>query len=387
MKKRKVCIFTGTRAEYGLLKPLIDELLKEKLFDIQLIISGMHLSPEFGLTHKEIDLQGIDEIEKVEILLSSDTPIGVSKAMGLGMISFSEALDRLKPDLLIGLGDRFELFSIASTANVFNIPFAHIHGGELTFGAFDESFRHAITKMSHLHFTSTEEYRKRVIQMGEEPKRVFNVGALGIDNIKKMKLLSKTEIEKILGTTLTKPTFLITFHPETKVDNSVHNFNELLNALNEITEAKLIFTLPNADTGGRKLIKLVKTFVEKNKDRAFAFTNLGQLKYLSLMKYSDIVIGNSSSGILEAPTFKVPTVNIGKRQEGRMRAESVIDVPAQKKAIKKAIQKALDKNFRGKMKNVKNPYGNGKTAEKILKIIKRTDFENLSNKKFYDIKC
>lgn len=384
---RKICFITGTRAEYGLLKPLIDEFIDDDDFEVQIIATGMHLSPEFGLTYKEIENDGLKINEKIEILLSSDSRIGVSKAMGLALISFAEAYERLQPDLLVGLGDRFELFAAVAAANVANIPVAHLHGGELTFGAFDEGFRHSITKMSHLHFTSTEEYRKRVIQMGEHPKSVFNVGALGIDNIRKMKLLSKDELEKVLEIKLSTPSFLVTFHPETRLQNSKKSFNELLNAFNEIENAQIIFTLPNADSGGRALIKLINEFVKKNKNRALAFTNLGQMKYLSLMKYVDGVIGNSSSGIIEALSFKIGTVNIGNRQKGRISPENVINVYANKSEIKKAINFILSDEFLTKIKNVKNPFGDGKTAQRIKKIITKSDFEKLKNKEFYDSPC
>ncbi len=382
---RKICFITGTRAEYGLLKPLIEEFINDETFEVQIIATGMHLSPEFGLTYREIEKDGFLINEKIEILLSSDTRIGVSKAMGLALISFAEAFERLKPDLLVGLGDRFELFSAVSAANVINIPVAHLHGGELTFGAFDEAFRHAITKMSHLHFTSTKEYRERVIQLGEKPKTVFNIGALGIDNIRKIKLLSKIELENLLNLKLSKPSFLVTFHPETHSESSNKDFMELLKAFNELGNVQIIFTLPNADSGGRELVKLINEFVSKSKNRAYAFTNLGQLKYLSLMKYVDGVIGNSSSGIIETPSFKIGTIDIGDRQKGRIRSESVVNVNSIKKEIVEAIKLILSKEFKQKINKVKNPYGDGKTSQRIKKIISKTNFKSLLNKEFYDL--
>ena len=384
--KRKICIFTGTRAEYGLLKPLIDELKLEKTIELQLIITGMHLSPEFGMTVNEISLEGFGKVEKVEILLSSDTAVGVSKAMGLGMISFAEALERLKPDLLIGLGDRFELFAVVSAALINRIPVAHIHGGELTYGAYDDSFRHAITKMSHLHFTATEEYRRRVIQLGENPKTVFNVGALGLDNIRKMKLLSLKELEKSILFKLDKPFFVVTFHPVTLEKNSSeHLMKELLAALDEFIDYKIIFTKPNADNDGRIIIKLIDDYVKKNLNRAIAFESLGQLRYLSALKYAELMIGNSSSGIIEMPFFKKSTINIGDRQKGRIFSNSVIQCGAKKNEIVEAVKKGLDQEFRKSFRNEINIYGRGNTARKIKSILLRTDFSNLLKKEFYDL--
>lgn len=386
LKKKRICIFTGTRAEYGLLKPLIDELKVEKTIELQIIISGMHLSPEFGMTVNEISLEGFSEVEKVEILLSSDTVVGVSKAMGLAMISFSEALEGLKPDLLIGLGDRFELFSAVSAALVAKIPVAQIHGGELTLGAFDDSFRHAITKMSHLHFTSTEEYRRRVIQLGENPKTVFNVGALGLDNINKMKLLSKKELESSLKFSLDNPCFVVTFHPVTlEKQTSEKQIKELLQALDEFKSYKIIFTKANADNDGRIINKLIDEYVSKNSDRAAAYFSLGQLRYLSALKYSEMMIGNSSSGIIEMPFFKKPTINIGDRQKGRIFPKSVIQCETIKKEIVVAVKKGLDKRFRKVFENEVNLYGCGDTSQKIKNILLRTDFSKLRKKEFYDL--
>ena len=386
MKKRKICIFTGTRAEYGLLKPLIDELKDEKTIELQLIISGMHLSPEFGMTVNEISLDAFSEVEKVEILLSSDTCVGVSKAMGLGMISFAEALERLKPDLLVGLGDRFELFSAVSAALVAKIPVAHIHGGELTLGAFDDSFRHAITKMSHLHFTSTEKYRNRVIQLGENPKTVFNTGALGLDNIKKMKLLSKNELEIELNFRLDKPYFIVTFHPVTLENQTSKNqVAEMLSALIEFKDYKIIFTKANSDNDGRIINNLVDEFVSNNSDRATSYFSLGQLRYLSTLKYSEMMIGNSSSGIIEMPFFKKPTINIGDRQKGRIFSESIIQCEPNKEEIVDAVKKGLDKRFIKNIASEKDIYGNGKAAKEIKKILLETNYSKLIKKIFYDL--
>lgn len=386
--KIKICIFTGSRAEYGLLESLIEELKKEESVELQMLITGMHLSPEFGLTYKEINTEDISKIEKVEILLSSDTPVSICKAMGLGLISFSEALDRLKPDIFIGLGDRFELLSAVSACQVLGIPVAHIHGGEETIGAIDNAFRHSITKMSHLHFVSTEEYKKRIIQMGEDPKRVFNVGAIGLDNLKRLKLLSKDVLEKEIGFKIETPTILVTYHPETISNKSEKDFGEILKALDYFDNLKIIFTKPNADTYGRIIIKMIDDFVEKNLHRSCCFASLGQLKYLSCMKYVDGILGNSSSGIIEAPSFKIGTINIGDRQKGRVKANSIIDCKPIFSEIKKAIKIIISKEFKDSIKSIKNPYepSDGKMASnKIKKILLKYNFKDLK-KKFFDIK-
>jgi GDP/UDP-N,N'-diacetylbacillosamine 2-epimerase (hydrolysing) len=386
---KKICIFTGTRAEYGLLKPLIDELIPEESVHLQLIITGMHLSPEFGYTFDEIDTYGIDEFEKVEILLSSDSPVGVSKAMGLGMISFAETLQRFRPDLLIGLGDRFELLSVVAAATVLSIPVAHLHGGELTEGAIDESFRHAITKMSHFHFASTEVYKNRIMQMGENPEYVFNVGAIGLDNLKTMDLLSKEKLEKEIGFKITENTALVTFHPVTTEPNSAQlQFSELLKALSEIDDFRVIFTKPNADASGRAIIKLIDDYVRVNPDHAISFFSMGHLKYLSVLKYVSYVIGNSSSGIIEAPSLKTLTVNIGDRQKGRVKAESIIDCNPVSKDIKTAIEKASEPELKMNLNIFKNPYeiSDGFTSKRIKEIILSASNIGLTKKKFFDLK-
>lgn len=383
--KKKICIITGSRAEYGLLKPLIDELNEEKKFKVQIIATGMHLSPEFGLTYKEIENDGLEIDEKIEILLSSDTTIGVSKAMGLALISFAEAFQRLKPDLIIGLGDRFELFAAVSSALINKIPVAHIHGGELTEGAYDNSLRHAITKMSHLHFTSTEEYRRRVIQLGENPKTVFNVGALGIDNIKKIKLLKINELEEAIGIKINKMFFIVTFHPVTlNHKTSVKYVNELLLALDEFKDYQIIFTKPNADNDSRIIIKLIDEYVARNRERTVSFQSLGRLKYLSMLKYAAAMIGNSSSGIIEMPYFSKPTINIGDRQKGRIFPESIIQCVPDKASIIEAINKGVKSNF--KDNKFINVYGNGSAGRKIKKILLETNYSNLIKKEFYDIR-
>jgi len=385
MKTYKICVFTGTRAEYGLLKPLMEEIQKQPEFELQIVASCMHLSPEFGLTYQEIEKDGFKIDEKVEMLLSSDTAIGTVKSMGVGMIGYADALNRLKPDLAIVLGDRFEALAFAVSAYILRIPIAHLYGGEITKGALDEGFRHAITKLSYLHFTSTQEYKKRIIQMGESPERVFNVGALGLDNIKRLKLLSKDELEKALGIKFDKYTFLITYHPETLSDSqSEKDFSELLNALETLKDTTLIFTKANADPSGRIINDMINEFVNK-KFNAYIFDSMGQLLYLSLMHYVDAVIGNSSSGIIEAPSFKVATINVSNRQKGRIKAKSIIDCEPTKDEILNAIQKAISLEFKKSLENVENPYGDGKSAIKIVNILKRFfPLKNIS-KDFYEV--
>ncbi len=386
--KRKICIFSGTRAEYGLLKPLIDELKNEPTVELQILITGMHLSPEFGLTYKEINLEGFSKVEKVEILLSSDTSIGISKAMGLGMISFSEAFERLNPDLLVGLGDRFELFSAVSAAMIARIPVAHLHGGEATEGLIDEPIRHSISKMSHLHFASNEIFRRRIIQLGENPSQVFTVGAIGLDNLKKIKLLSKNELEKQINFEINERTFIITFHPVTLENSSAEiQFNELLSALDSFNNIRMIFTKPNSDTDGRIIINMIDNYVNDNRDRAISFISMGQLKYLSTLQYVKGVIGNSSSGLLEVPSFKIGTINIGDRQRGRLKAKCVIDCLPKQNEIIQSINKLYSNEFQNTLSDIINPYElkNGLTSKKIKEVILSYPLENIIKKQFYNI--
>lgn len=377
-REKKICFFTGTRADYGLLRPLIIKAKEEENFLVQIVVSGMHLSPEFGMTYKEIEKDGFLIDEKIEILLSSDTYSGMAKSIGLGIISFSDALQRLKPDIVVILGDRFEALAFAITAYTLRIPIAHLYGGETTEGSLDDGYRRAISQLSDIDFTSTEEYRDVLIKQGKPPERVFNVGALGIDNIKTMKLLSRKEIENILGIKFLKKNLLITFHPETKhPEKNQFYFHEVLKALGELENTLLIFTKSNADAEGRLINKMIDEFVAKHKSTTIAFNNLGQLLYLSTMKHVDGVIGNSSSGIIEAPSLKVPTINIGERQRGRVRADSVIDCKPDYQEIKMALNLIYTKDFREKLKNLKNPYGEGDTASKIIKILKNWSFKDV----------
>jgi GDP/UDP-N,N'-diacetylbacillosamine 2-epimerase (hydrolysing) len=360
-------------------------ILNSADLELQVCVTGMHLSPEFGLTYKEIEKDGYTIDSKVEMLLSSDTAGGVTKSMGLGLIGFADELERLKPDLVVLLGDRFEIMVAAIAATIARVPIAHIHGGEKTEGAFDEAIRHSITKMSHLHFVAVEEYRKRVIQLGESPNRVFCVGGLGVDNIFKLNLLSKQELEHSLDFELGNKSMLVTFHPVTlECDSSSEQIRELLESLCDFMDHKIIFTMPNADTDGREIFQLIENFCSDN-NSCKAFTSLGQLRYLSCLKYVDLVIGNSSSGILEAPSFKIPTVNIGDRQKGRLKADSIIDCLPQKNSISSAIKKAISSDFKDSCNIVENPYGGGGASNEIISIIESIDLQSMIKKEFHDI--
>ncbi len=381
---KKICVVTGTRAEYGLLRWLIDGIEKSNKLELQLVVTGMHLSPEFGLTIKSIMDDGYNISKKVEILLSSDTPVGISKSIGLGVIGFADVFDELSPDILIILGDRFELLAAATSALIARIPIGHISGGELTEGAFDDAIRHGLTKFSYYHFAATKEYANRIIQLGENPKRVFQVGGLGIDNIKKLNLFNKDSLQNLLSFRFDKKNILVTFHPVTLDKNMASNqFNELLEALSKFEDMGIIFTMPNADTDGRYIFEQIYSFCSKANNRK-AFVSLGQQKYLSVLKHVDMVVGNSSSGLTEAPSFKIPTINIGDRQKGRIQANSIINCNPNKNDIFKAISKGLSKNFQKKLKSVKNPYDHGLASDKILKQLEKLKFPKNIKKSFFD---
>ncbi|MBF4695133.1 UDP-N-acetylglucosamine 2-epimerase [Fusibacter ferrireducens] len=384
--KKIISILTATRAEYGLLKPIINKLNSVEEFDVRIVATGAHLSPEFGLTYQEIEKDGFNIDEKIEILLSSDTPSSISKSMGLAMISFADYFEKLHPDLLIVLGDRYETLAVATTAMNQRVPIAHLYGGETTEGAIDESIRHAITKLSYLHFTSTEEYRKRVIQLGEHPDRVYNVGAIGIENILNEKLYSKEKLEESLKINLSKPYAMVTFHPVTLENNSSQEqIKSLLEVCRENENLSFIFTKANADAEGRIINQFIDQYAQEN-DNINAFTSLGMVGYLSALKYAAIVIGNSSSGLLEAPSFGIPTINIGDRQKGRLQASSVINCEPLKQTIRQAIEQAMTVSFIEKAKETTNPYGTGNTSEKVVEVIKEQVLYKKINlkKKFYD---
>lgn len=386
---KRIGIMTGTRAEYGLLKPLMQEINKDNDLELYLIVSGMHLSPEFGMTYQEIEEDGFEINAKVEMLLSSDSPAGISKSIGLGVIGFADEFQRADLDMLILLGDRYEALSAAICALVMRIPIAHLHGGELTEGAIDEGIRHSITKMSYLHFTSTEQYRNRVIQLGENPERVFYVGALGVENIKKINLMTKEELERSIHFEIDENTVIVTYHPVTLENNTVEEqFLNLLEVLDRNPKIRMIFTKANADTNGRIVNKLIDKYAAQNSERACAFVSLGQKRYLSALKYCRIVIGNSSSGIIEAPSFGKPIIDIGDRQKGRICADSVINCGYTQLEIQQAMETALTKEFENKASNCRNPYEKENTAANIISVIK--DYllnDKIKLKKgFYDIK-
>ncbi|MFH1428301.1 MAG: UDP-N-acetylglucosamine 2-epimerase [Candidatus Margulisiibacteriota bacterium] len=385
MVRRKICIVTGSRADYGLLRPLIKEVSDDDHLSLQIIAAGMHLMSRHGFTYKQIIQDGFKIDAKVDVGLKTDTDIETAMAAGRGVTGFAGAFQRLKPDIVVVLGDRYEIMAAATAAMLMGIPIAHIHGGEVTVGAFDDAIRHAITKMAYLHFVSHKDYARRVIQMGEDPKRVFNYGAPGLDSIKALKLLSKDELEKYLDFKLDKNTALVTYHPVTMEKGSTkEQINNLLLALDK-SDLRIVFTMPNADPENDIIFKKIETFVQKNPDKSRCYTSLGQLRYLSLMQYAGVMIGNSSSGIIEAPSFQLPVVNIGSRQKGRIRAENVIDTPADPSAIARAIKKALSPVFQKNIKTLKNPFGNGTASVRIKDELKGIDLSNLQ-KGFYDLK-
>jgi GDP/UDP-N,N'-diacetylbacillosamine 2-epimerase (hydrolysing) len=381
---RKICVITGTRGEYGLMRWVMQGIKDDRELTLQIIATGMHLSPEFGLTYREIEQDGFQIDRKVEMLTSSDTPVGIAKSMGLGLIGFADALNELKPDLIVVLGDRFEIFAAVAAALVARIPVAHLHGGEATEGLIDEAIRHSITKMSHLHFVAAEEYRQRVIQLGEQPERVFLVGGLGIDNIKRLQLFDRAELEASIDFQLGAKNLLITFHPVTlETSTAEDQMAELLAALAELKETQLIFTMPNADTDGRTLIKMVQQFVAQHPN-ARAYTSLGQLRYLSCIAQVDGVVGNSSSGLAEVPSFKKGTINIGDRQRGRLQAASVINCEPNRQSIEVALKRLYLADFQVSLSQVLNPYGEGGASEKIIASIKSAPLEDVLKKRFYE---
>jgi GDP/UDP-N,N'-diacetylbacillosamine 2-epimerase (hydrolysing) len=382
---RKICVVTGTRAEFGLLRWLMQEVQQTPGLELQVLATGMHLSPEFGLTYREIEQAGFVIDARVEMLLSADTATAVTKSMGLGMIGYADAYARLCPDLIVVLGDRFEIFAATAAALIAGIPVAHLHGGETTEGAFDEAMRHSITKMSHLHFVAAEDYRRRVIQLGEQPERVFLVGGLGIDAIQRIALLDRESLEASLDFKLGRRNLLITFHPVTlEGQSSGQQMAELLAALGELDDTHLIFTMPNADTGGRELATMVDTFVATHPN-ARVYSSLGQLRYLSCMKFVDAVVGNSSSGLAEAPSMGIATVNIGDRQKGRLSAESVINCPPERQAIHAALQHLHAPEFRQTLASVVSPYGRAGASERIVQILKDYPLDGILKKSFYNL--
>lgn len=385
--KKIISVLTATRAEYGILKPVITKLLKSEEFDVRIVVTGMHLSAKYGFTYKEVEEDGFVIDEKIDILEDSNTEDAISKSMGTALIKFSDYFQTLKPDMLMVLGDRYETLAVCCAAINARIPIAHLYGGETTEGAVDEAIRHAITKMSYLHFTSTLEYRKRVIQLGEFPDRVYQVGALGIENILKTNLLSKEELERSIQFKLDKPYGVVTFHPVTLENNTVkEQFHNLLSAMDKHDELKYIITKANADANGVIINEMIDEYVAGH-DNVIAYPSLGMLRYLSALKYCSMVIGNSSSGIIEAPSFGIPTINIGDRQKGRIQSNSIINCRAETDSINEAIESALSSEFIKRAKNTVNPYGDGHTSNQIVNVIREYLLKNKISlkKKFYDI--
>jgi len=387
-KPRKIGVFTGARSEYWLLKPLISGIDRDDSLELILIVSSMHLSPEFGMTCRVIENDGFRIAEKIETLLSSDSPTGAGKAVGLGLIGYSEALERQKPDMMILLGDRYETLAMAIACVLHNIPVSHIHGGELTIGAWDDAFRHSITKMSTLHFACADEYAKRIVQMGECPDRVFNVGALGVEAVTKVRCLTKKQFYELAGFSLDEVFFLVTFHPVTsEPDYGISGFHELTDALadEKFSNYRIIFTKANSDAGGRLINSFIDQYVNDYPERAVSFDAMGQVNYLSAMRFACVMAGNSSSGILEAPCFKLPVVNIGTRQDGRLRADNVIDCSPDRNLIVNALEKALAPEFRARLENMKNPFYRASTSRAIKDMIKNYDLSTAGVKNFFDL--
>lgn len=385
---RKICVFTGTRAEYGIMSRLFRMIADDPELQLQIIATNMHLSPEFGLTYKEIEADGFHVDKKVEMLLSSDTPNGILKSIGLATIGFADALEDLKPDLSVILGDRYEMLAAAEACLIYKVPVVHLYGGEITEGAYDDAIRHCITKLSHLHFTSTEEYRNRVIQLGEFPERVHHVGSLGVNNIHNEEFLTLSELESSIQFKLGEKFLLITFHPVTmETSTAAEQCDNLLIALEELNnEYQLLFTLPNSDTDGRVIIQKVREYVAKHSDKAFAISSLGKRRYYSALKFATAVVGNSSSGLVEAPSFNIPTLNIGNRQKGRARGESIFDVSTTLDDIRQGLQTVLSCEFREKARNASNPYEKEGTLEIIFNIIKSYPLDGIIQKSFYNLK-
>ncbi|MBT7590584.1 MAG: UDP-N-acetylglucosamine 2-epimerase (hydrolyzing) [Candidatus Scalindua sp.] len=384
---RKIAVVTGTRAEYGLLYWIIKSIHEAPDLELQLIVTGMHLSHEFGLTVREIEKDGFPIVERVEMLLSSDTESAIATSMGIGMIGFAKVYERIKSDILLVLGDRFEILSAVTSAIPFRIPVAHIAGGEVTEGAMDELFRHSITKMSHIHFPSTSKYVARIMQMGEIPENIFCFGAPGLDNVIKLNLLDKQQLVQELNLSHEKKWGIVTYHPVTlEKDSAKTQIDELLGGLDNFNDIYWIITFPNADMESRVIIESIEEYVKENPEKTNLFNSLGQLKYLSILKNATLMVGNSSSGLVEAPSFELPVVNIGDRQKGRIRAVNVIDVPVCKQnEIEIAINKALSKDFRESLKGLRNPYGVGNASEKIVAILRNVSLSDLSKKQFCEL--
>ena len=386
---RKICFITGTRAEYGLLSRLMKMVQDDADTQLQIIATNMHLSPKYGNTYQEIEKDGFTIDRKIPIIDDNDKDSAVTtvKSMAKALAGFADAYDELKPDMVVVLGDRYEILAAATAALIERIPIAHLYGGEITEGAYDDAIRHSVTKMSHLHFTSCEEYRHRVIQLGEQPDHVFNVGSIGVENIKMLPLMSKDEIEKEIGFAIDNHTILVTYHPVTLGNRTAkEDIEDFIAALEEKKNLRIIFTMPNSDTGGQAIVEAINAFADKNPQRAKAFKSLGVLRYLSVMRQVAAVVGNSSSGLVEVPSFGIPTLNIGDRQKGRMAADSVFNCKTDKQAVLKGLDIVMSEEFRQKAAVIHNPYDKEGTAQAIFKVISTYPLDSLNQKHFYDIK-
>lgn len=384
---KKVAVVTATRAEYGMLKNVIDKIEKSVELELCLLVTGTHLVSEYGMTVGEIEQDGYPIAEKIDVLLASDTPVSVSKTMGMTMISFAEVFERQKPDCLLVLGDRYEILAVCSAAMNAGIPIAHISGGETTQGAIDESIRHCITKMSYLHFAACEVYRQRIIQLGEEPDRVYNFGDVGLESVRLVPMMSRQELEQSIDFLLDKPYMSVTFHPVTlEVQAAEQQMQELLDALDEFHDMKFIFTKANADAGGRKINKMIDSFVAEH-DNCAAYASLGIKRYVNLLRFSEGMIGNSSSGIREAPTIGIPTVNIGNRQKGRLQADSILNCAPEKEEIIRTVRESQRQSFKERARNTVNPYGDGNASERIVQTITEYLYQDkiCLEKRFYDV--
>ena len=386
MMRKKICVVTGSRAEYGILSWLIRELADDPQVELQLVVTGMHLMPEFGSTWRAIEADGHAIARKVEVMLASDSAVGMAKSVGLGVLGFADAFDQLQPDVVVVLGDRFEMLAVAQAAFVSGFPVAHISGGEVTEGAIDDAIRHAITKLSLYHFVAADAYRRRVIQLGEEPSRVFDVGDPGLDNIARLQLLDRAACAASIGLDPARPFFLVTYHPVTLGEASLEDgMQALFDALDAFESHQVVITKPNADAGGRRLSAMVDTYAAARPGRVVASTSLGQLRYLSAMRHCDAVVGNSSSGIVEAPAMPRPTVNVGPRQDGRLKASSIIDCPADTDSIRAALAQALSEPFQRALPATRSLYGQCDASTRIRQVLKQVPLGRHLPKRFHDL--
>ncbi len=386
MKKKKICIITGSRADYGILSFFLKKIQHDKDFDLKLIVTATHLVPKYGNTFKEILKDNIKIFKKVKLPLKDDRALDISKATASGIIKYTEELSKIKPDLVLVLGDRFESLAFSIASLYLNLPIAHLHGGESTLAAIDDAIRHSISKMANFHFVSHINYKKKLINMGENPKNIFIIGSLGVENIKKVNLFDRAQIEKRLNLKLSSNNFLLTFHPETigknKIHQNIHSFSRLI--LKKFKDAIIIITSPNIDMGNSKIFNKIISISKKNKKNIIFKKSLGKKMYFSILKHCRIVIGNSSSGVIEVPSFNIPTINIGDRQSGRIKAKSVIDCKNDIKSFKLALNKSLSKSFLREIKFSKNPYYKKNCSKNLINILKRIKIKNETAKKFYE---